>query len=45
MYVFVLSPDRSGGIEEDHTGQNCLGLEEGRGLLSDKVHLCNSNNS
>ena len=45
MYDFVLSLDSSGGIEDGHTRQSCLRLEDGRGLLSDKVRLCNSNNS
>ena len=45
MYVSVLSLDISGGIDDGHTGQSCLMLEDDQGLLSDKVRSCNSNNS
>ena len=44
MYISVLSLDISGDIEDSHTGQTCLRLEDGRGLLSDKVRSYNSNN-
>ena len=45
MYVSILSPDIAGDIEDGHTGQSCLKLEGGLGLLSDKVCLYNNNNS
>ena len=29
MYVSILSPDISGGIDDGHIGQSCLTLEDG----------------